>query len=87
MTGPYMPGGGVFPTIFPKESTDVHDVAGLREWGPAGELPPIMLVFRDGLGRRWVRWHDGKLTRLAPCWAQLRMWADDREQERKRSEE
>lgn len=25
---------------------------------------PLMLVFRDGNGRRWVRWPDGELRRL-----------------------
>jgi hypothetical protein len=83
MTGPRVEGGAVFPTIFPGESTDVHDLPGLWEWGPAGALPPIMLVFRDGLGRRWVRWPDGKLTRFAPCWAQVEIWAYEREFERR----
>lgn len=25
--------------------------------------PPIAVSFRDAAGRRWVRWHDGKLSR------------------------
>lgn len=25
---------------------------------------PLMMVFRDGDGRRWVRWPDGRLSRL-----------------------
>ncbi len=28
--------------------------------------PPVVLVFRDANGRRWVRWHDGKLSRRWP---------------------
>jgi hypothetical protein len=83
MTGPRMQGGAVFPTIFPGESTDVLELPGIWEWGPPGELPPIMLIFRDGLGHRWVRWPDGKLTRLAPCRHQLDTWARDRKFERK----
>ena len=26
-------------------------------------VPPLMLIFRDGDGRRWVRWPDGRLNR------------------------
>jgi hypothetical protein len=84
MTGGRM-GGHVFPTIFPNSSTEVHDLPGLWEWGPPGELPPIMLTYRDGLGRRWIRWPDGKLTRLAPCWSQaVDGWARHRKDRRKR---
>lgn len=28
------------------------------------EAPPVMVVFRDGNGRRWVRWPDGRLNRV-----------------------
>lgn len=28
--------------------------------------PPVTLAFRDANGRRWVRWHDGKLSRRWP---------------------
>lgn len=27
------------------------------------EAPPVLLIFRDGNGRRWVRWPDGRLNR------------------------
>ena len=26
--------------------------------------PPVMLIFRDGFGREWVRWPNGKLNRV-----------------------
>ncbi len=28
--------------------------------------PPILVVFTDGNGRRWVRWPDGRLSRFHP---------------------
>jgi hypothetical protein len=46
-------------------------VSGLE---PGREGPPLTVGFRDGHGRRWVRWSDGKLTRLYPSvyWLQER---------------
>jgi hypothetical protein len=85
MTGSRLEGGAVFPTIVPRSRTEVHDLPGLWEWGPPGDPPPIMLTFRDGLGRRWIRWPDGKLTRLTPCWSQaVDAWARHRNDARKR---
>jgi hypothetical protein len=67
--------GAVYPTITPSHATAEHDFPGPEKSGPAGEVPPIMLRFRDGHGREWVRWPDGKLTRLAPSLFQVqRAW-------------
>jgi hypothetical protein len=71
MTSDWVATGGVYPTITPKTRIEADDLPGLDDWGPAGERPPIMLRFRDGQGRQWVRWPDGKLTRLTPCWFQV----------------
>jgi hypothetical protein len=38
-----------------------------------------MLMFRDGSGREWVRWPDGKLTRITPSWFQVVRWQRQRE--------
>lgn len=62
--------GQVFPTILPRSTTGEMDI-----W-PADppphterhdtSRPPLVLTFRDGRGRRWVRWPDGKLSRRWP---------------------
>lgn len=56
----------VYPMIRPTSRTDADDLPGLPTPGPPGVPPPVMLVFTDGHGRRWVRWHDGRLTKLYP---------------------
>jgi hypothetical protein len=44
--------------------------------GIDGDAPPVTLEFQDGGGRghRWIRWPDGKVTRLYPSvhWLQQR---------------
>lgn len=61
--------GRHYITLLPGTSTTEE------EWPPvvngslrrdASLLPRFLLVFRDGNGRRWIRWPDGRLTRLAP---------------------
>lgn len=69
MTGPRIQ-GVVYPAITPESESDEADLSGPPGKGPP-ERPPVVLVFRDGFGRRWVRWPDGKLTRLAPSIAQV----------------
>lgn len=66
MTGRRIP-GGVFPQLEAQSRTDDQDIHPLHIEGSsrAGERPPIMLVFRDGHGRLWVRWPDGRLNSLA----------------------
>ena len=71
--------GRVINTLEPDSCTDVDDFPAPVRRGPVEELPPIMLIFRDGSGREWVRWPDGKITRLTPCWFQLRRWGNKRE--------
>jgi hypothetical protein len=74
-TGDWLAGGAVYPIISPNSETDENELAGPAKWGPTGETHPLMLKFRDGQGREWVRWPDGKLTRLAPSLHQLeRVW-------------
>jgi hypothetical protein len=63
MTGTRAP-GGVFPTITPGGVTAEHDLQPLTSSTIGGMAPPIMLTFRDGRGRSWVRWPDGRLNRL-----------------------
>jgi hypothetical protein len=73
--------GAVFSTIEPASSTKEHDLQGVTSYAWGGENPPVMLVFRDGQGRRWVRWPDGKLTKLYPSayYFQERRWRLQRE--------
>jgi hypothetical protein len=72
MTGRCMTGRGYW-TVEPGSSLEIElpIVSGL---GPGDEGPPVMVGFRDGQGRRRVRWSDGKLTRLYPSvyWLQER---------------
>lgn len=58
-------------TVAPASSTPTQ-FPGLTE-GPSWGFrsPPVVLIFRDAQARRWVRWLDGKLTRMAPCLVQL----------------
>lgn len=63
--------GHVYPSIRPSSVTEEEQLPGVEEEGPPDERPPVMLTFRDGFGRSWVRWPDGKLTRLAPSLSQL----------------
>ena len=67
--------GRVYPTVEPRSSV-ANELPGVDEWGPGGESPPVMLVFRDANGRGWVRWPDGRLTRLYPSlyYLQDRKW-------------
>jgi hypothetical protein len=66
--------GGVIPTMTPGGTSEGR-FPGCEKPGPPGERHPLMLRFRDGLGREWVRWPDGKLTSLSPSVFQLvRLW-------------
>jgi hypothetical protein len=61
--------GCVFPTISPGGDSDEEELFGLHHPSredpkPESIRPPLMLVFRDGNGRRWVRWPDGRLNRV-----------------------
>jgi len=51
-----------------KTRTDVFRLCGLddKEEAQGAVIPPIVLVFRDGNGRLWARWPDGKLKRVSP---------------------
>lgn len=78
MTGRRIP-AGVFPQVLPQSRTDEHDMMPLSAEGDVpGERPPIMLVFRDGYGRSWVRWPDGRLNRLSLSRYQARRRRKDR---------
>jgi hypothetical protein len=67
--------GRLIATVLPN-SQSANDAAeldglGLPPQKPESILPPLVLIFRDGNGRHWVRWPDGKLSRLrrAPRWS------------------
>jgi hypothetical protein len=57
--------GRVFPAIEPGGTVDVEDMTPpQRPTEPTdSRRPPILLIFRDGNGRKWVRWPDGRLNR------------------------
>jgi hypothetical protein len=65
--------GRVFPSISARGHSEDADLPGLglpmdgRRLGDLEVAPPVLLTFRDGNGRRWVRWPDGRLTRERPC--------------------
>lgn len=62
--------GRLFPTVLPRSRTDEDDIwpPDMPDRQPPGSSlrPPLVLTFRDGRGRRWVRWPDGKLSRRWP---------------------
>jgi hypothetical protein len=51
-----------------KSRTDVYRLRGLddKKGMEGSAVPPIVLVFRDGNGRLWARWPDGKLKGVKP---------------------
>jgi hypothetical protein len=71
--------GRVINTLMPDSSTDELDLPAPERPGPVEEPPPIMLMFRDGSGREWVRWPDGNLTRITPSWFQVVPWQRQQE--------
>ncbi len=52
--------------IKPGDSVSQPGIRAVRPGRPAPEMPTAQLVltFRDGNGRNWVRWHDGRLNRI-----------------------
>lgn len=59
--------GQLYPTVLPESQTDEATFDGVPGYpNESGQSPYVLLVFRDGLGREWVRWHDGRLSRLYP---------------------
>lgn len=61
--------GIVYATIAPHSTGAEHEFLGIG-LPPRGQpdtvRPPVVLVFLDGNGRRWVRWPDGRLHRIWP---------------------
>ena len=65
--------GRVYPTLLAHSETGEDQLPGLANPMEPDHTPTlryvspnVLLVFRDGNGRRWVRWPDGKLSRLRP---------------------
>lgn len=65
--------GRVYSIIRANSVSQVAELPGLglppqgKGWRAQMDMAPTaLLMFRDGNGRRWVRWPDGKLTRLRP---------------------
>jgi hypothetical protein len=57
-----------YATIAPHSEATEHEfpAVGLPATRRPGDTarPPVILIFRDGNGRRWVRWPDGRLSRV-----------------------
>lgn len=55
--------GRTFAIVSPSSQTEIAELPAptTAERGP--ELPPVILTFTDGNGRRWIRWPDGRLSR------------------------
>jgi hypothetical protein len=60
--------GAVYSGVLPGTNTTEAELRGLVTYSRYGleVAPPILLIFRDGNGRRWIRWPDGRLSRLRP---------------------
>ena len=68
--------GLTIPLVTPDTETDPFDMEPVPTINPSlarriETTPPLMIRFRDGNGRLWVRWPDGKLTRERPSWTVL----------------
>ena len=53
--------------VGPHNALDPIDLPAVASPGPKVEAlvtPPVMLTLRDGTGRHWIRWPNGRLTRL-----------------------
>jgi len=61
----------VLHTVTPGGCSEEGEFPGPPMPGPPEERHPLILQFRDGLGREWVRWPHGKLTRMGPSWYQI----------------
>jgi hypothetical protein len=64
--------GRVYPTLLAHHNSSEDELPGLGLPISKGTIdrnmsPPLLLLFRDGNGRRWIRWPDGRLTRHRPC--------------------
>jgi hypothetical protein len=77
MTGRCITGRGYW-TVEPESSLDI-ELSMVADPEVADDGPPVMVGFRDGNGRRWVRWSDGKLTRLYPSV----YWLQERQRQRR----
>ncbi len=65
-TGNRLRPGRLFATIAPNTRGVTQTMQGLGPSPDATQVtPPFVLVFRDGNGRRWVRWQDGRLSRIS----------------------
>jgi hypothetical protein len=55
----------IYPAIPPRESVGKVDLpAPGTEPRDVSKAPPAVVTFRDGNGRNWVRWPDGRLNRI-----------------------
>lgn len=60
---PVRGGGRLWSTILPESEGEVAELPAPDASRDADRTnPPVIMTFRDGNGRRWVRWPDGKLT-------------------------
>jgi hypothetical protein len=53
--------------VGPHSVLDPIELPAVASPGPKVEAlvaPPVMLILRDGTGRDWIRWPNGRLTRL-----------------------
>ncbi len=57
----------------PGERVDL-ELPAPRSPAVGGDEPPVILSFRDGRDRRWVRWPNSRVTRMYPSvyWFQVR---------------
>ena len=57
-----------YPTVPPHTSTKEEQLKPPPVTPKRGgsTRPPLVITFRDGTGRRWVRWPDGRLQRRVP---------------------
>jgi hypothetical protein len=84
MTGRSTVDGFGYPIVAPRSSTEEADLlGGMADPYWTGDPPQVMLIFLDGRGRYWVRWPDGRLSRLrpppvvrvfSPWWRRWRVW-------------
>ena len=65
--------GNVYSTLLAHSASKESELPGVglpvsnKKLGDTQVMPVLLLAFRDGNGRRWIRWPDGKLSRLRLC--------------------
>lgn len=57
-------GARVYHCVTPHDDGELAEFPAIESWPGTGFIAPVVVWFTDGQGRRWVRWPDGRLSRV-----------------------